>query len=797
MDLEQRLKQLSGYHDFQGVVEALEQGITATADATAKAALHLRLGRVLRGRFLQGVRALKHFQDAYKLNPAQVDALSEARGIYWDLGKLNMVQKLLELELKALPESPARSALYRELGDVLCDVGDYERATESYARALQSSDGRPGDIPALLEDVQVGQAEYPARVESVVEAARSADTPTEKASLLLRASRLARRFDPQAVEGILAEAYAADPSDRRVAATYEGLLVEAGRTDAILATQRAALAATADAEERAGSAYAFGSRWALRHQNVELGAELIEEALRLDPTREEAFTFLRDVVGSKGGNWEKLVALGEELADRSALGARVAHLLAQAGLIAWKERGDLIRAKKSFERLAVVAPEHPALLAFEAQIGQSLRGAVPAPAAEAREAEPEPAPRGKKSKRPKGEARSEPAPERTVSEAPAPEPMTMPAPAAAVSDAPTPPPPAPVAAPEPEPEPAPPPVQAAPPAPAAPPAQAAPAKREDAALVADLREKLAQQSAAKRHHEYVKTLIALGDALADPTERVEAYLQAAELYATKFANQAEAARAYEKALELDPSEQRAIAYLRDAYEKRRDWEKLIALMVREAEGQPDGHERAVKFKQVALLATEKVKKPEVCIELWAVVLQNEADDVDALNALAGLYERAREYEKLADVLAKLAELTYETPQKIELLNKLGQVAGDRLKDDERAVDAYRLLITLDPNDRRAQEQLKKRYVTLGRWDDLEVFYAESGKWDEFIRVLESNESRATDDAQRIGMLMKIAELWLTQKGKVDRAARAYEKVLSFDAQNLAAAERLIPLYQQA
>jgi tetratricopeptide (TPR) repeat protein len=765
MDLEQRLKQLSGLHDWHGVVEAIEQGIAATADATGKATLHLRLGRVLRNRFLQGVRALKHFQDAYKLNPAQVEALSEARGIYWDLGKLNMVQKLLELELKAAPESPAKTALYRELGDVLCDLGDYERATESYARALQSSDGSPGDIPELLEDVQVGPPQFPARVESIVAAARASRDASEKAALLLRASRLARRFDPEAVESILAQAYAADPSDRRVAATYEGLLVDAGRTDAILATQRAALSQTGDTAEKAGSAYAFGSRWALRHQNLELGAELVEEALRLDPTRDEAFTFLRDVLGAKGGDWDKLIALAEELADRSALGGRGAYLLAQAGLIAWKERGDLIRAKKSFERLALLAPEHPALLAFEAQIGQSLKGA-PAPEVREREPEPEPTTRSKRSKRPpKGEAKSDPAPERAPVEAP-------PEVAVAVEEAPAPP-------------------------PAPPPVAAAPAKQVDEALVAELREKLAQQAAAKRHHEYVKTLLALGDALGDPIERIEAYLQAAELYATKFANQAEAARAYEKVLDLDPTEGRAISYLRDAYEKRRDWEKLIALIVREAEGLPDGPERAAKYKQVALLATEKVKKPEVCIELWAVVLQNDAEDVDALNALAGLYERAREYEKLADVLAKLAELTYDTPAKIELLNKLGQVAGDRLKDDERAVEAYRTLITLSPDDRRAQEQLKKRYVTLGRWDDLEVFYAESGKWDEFIRVLESNESRATDDAQRIGMLMKIAELWLTQKGKVDRAARAYEKVLSIDPQNLAAAERLIPLYQSA
>ena len=53
-----------------------------------------------------GVKALKHFQDAYKQNPALVEALAEARAVYWDLGKLNMVQKLLELQLKAAPESP-------------------------------------------------------------------------------------------------------------------------------------------------------------------------------------------------------------------------------------------------------------------------------------------------------------------------------------------------------------------------------------------------------------------------------------------------------------------------------------------------------------------------------------------------------------------------------------------------------------------------------------------------------------------------------------------------------------------
>ncbi len=60
---------------------------------------------------------------------------------------------------------------------------------------------------------------------------------------------------------------------------------------------------------------------------------------------------MRDVYGTKGGDWDRLVTLAEELGDRSALGEGSAYLLAQAGLITWKERHDLIKARRSFVQL--------------------------------------------------------------------------------------------------------------------------------------------------------------------------------------------------------------------------------------------------------------------------------------------------------------------------------------------------------------------------------------------------------------------------------------------------------------
>src|SRR5262249_4683903 len=86
---------------------------------------------------------------------------------------------------------------------------------------------------------------------------------------------------------------------------------------------------------------------------------------------------------------------------------------------------------------------------------------------------------------------------------------------------------------------------------------------------------------------------------------------------------------------------------------------------------------------------------------------------------------------------------------------------------------------------------------LGRWDDLEVFYAETGKWDEFIRVLEQQEAKETEPTAKIGLLFKIAQLWADKKQKLDRAAKAYEKVLELESANLQAAEALIPIYTQA
>ncbi len=766
MDLQERLSYLEINRDWRSLVDELEKAIAAADGAELRASLHLRLGRLYEEKFLAGVKALRHYQDAYKLNPALLESLGAARGIYWDLGKLNMVQKLLELELKSPRSADQSTALLVELGDVLCDSGDYDKATATYAKALAASGGDSVAASARLEDVQVAGDSWQAHVASLL---RAAGESAESATLYLRAARVARRFAPDEVEGLLLKAYSAAPMSRDVAANYESAITERNALDELEPTQAELLSSLPDLKQRGALACAFGARWSSRHQNADVGAGFLEQAVKCDASQEGAFNVLREVYGTKAGDWDRVLGLAEA-ALASDSGAAVSSFYgAQSATIAWRETADLARARASFERLAASCPEHPQVRAFELQIGESVRLVPPSeePVGASEDVDDE------------GLVEMVSLDDVSIGDVAAPAESGLVVPQEAAEVAPADAPPVEIAK-EPAPLPAPEPVAV------------------DQAKIDELRAAAEKQEAAKRFNEYAKTVLQLAALVPDVAEKVALYTKAAELYVSKFANPGEAVKAYEAVLALDSDNAAAVDFLRPMYEKRRDWEKLLVLQRRDAAALPAGAARGAKLLETAKLATERIRNnPEVCIELWQEVLANDASNVDALGALGQLYERSKDFERLAEVLEKQSEVTYDDQARIQILNKLGTIYSERLSNEDGAVTAWRTLLTLDPNDRRAQEALKKKYLALGRWDDLEVFYAESGKWDEFIRVLEQQEAKETAGDAKLGMLFKIAELWADKKQKSDRAAKAYEKVLELDADNLRAAEALVPIYTAA
>src|SRR5690606_11553601 len=209
---------------------------------------------------------------------------------------------------------------------------------------------------------------------------------------------------------------------------------------------------------------------------------------------------------------------------------------------------------------------------------------------------------------------------------------------------------------------------------------------------------------------------------------------------------------------------------------RRDWEKMIHVQRLELALMDDAAARQEALLEVARTAGQKIKKPALSIELWSAVLEGDPNNVEALENLESMQEREKDWTALAGTLEKLIALQDDAGKKSQALVKLGLLYSDKIEDNAAAIRTWESLYELEPDNRRAQDALKKLYLSEGNMDALEEFYAKQEKWGEFIRVLEREADSAEDDV-RTRLTLKIAELYKTRVGKSDRAIRALEKGL--------------------
>ena len=737
MDLQDRLKQLENVRDWQGLVEELEKGIQSQSANEAKASFHLRLGQVLEQKFLAGVKALKHFQDAYKLNPALAESLEAARAVYWALGKLNMVQKLLELELRTHKDGPqatraAPRARRRALRSRRLRQGD------EHVRACARDERRPERRCARVPRGRAGRERLVADARRAARCSAAQRRERRRRAEPPAPARGAHRASLRAGRGARGCSSAPTPPTRaskQAAALFEGSMGEAGKLDELEQVQSKLLAGRGATRSRARS-----SRSRLRHA---LGLASPERRHGREVPRggDQARSRERGRVPLPA---RRLRAKGRRLGSRP-------HARRRGGHARRRERQrDVPPRAGGHDRVASARQPDPRAHGLRAP--QPDRAASTRCSARSRRRSASALERAARRRQHPADGATPPA-AATPQTAPPPQDVDAarrrpiadrsraavdaPPPASRASAAPPPRPSTSVARrrrPRPAPAPAP---RAA--APTAPP----PATRQDRRAPRARRQAGGEQALQRVRQDAPP---ARDDASPTPTEKVELYTKAAELYTGKFANQAEAVKAYEAVLAIDPeNRERDRLPAPDVREASRLGE---APRSRAARGRAllDGDERA---REVPRDREARHRARQEARGLHRALARGRSRTIRrtprrSARSAASTSARRTSTARRASSRSRSRSRTTRA-EGCRSSRKLGTLYGDRLNNDEGAVDAWRALLAIDPNDRKAQEALKKKYLALGRWDDLEVFYAESGKWDEFIRVLEQQEAKETDD----------------------------------------------------
>jgi tetratricopeptide (TPR) repeat protein len=129
----------------------------------------------------------------------------------------------------------------------------------------------------------------------------------------------------------------------------------------------------------------------------------------------------------------------------------------------------------------------------------------------------------------------------------------------------------------------------------------------------------------KRWPDLIKVLTEKAERTEGASNKVAIFLQIAKLYLERFSHQAEAIKAFERVLDLDPHNQEAINHLLVVYEKRRDREKLNKLKEAEVERTHPTERAANKTPADAVQRLGLVSSAETSDARWCTECEHAYD----------------------------------------------------------------------------------------------------------------------------------------------------------------------------
>lgn len=751
------------------------------------------------------------------LDEETVQLVNQAREELDARAEYRVVAELLEI-LARVSQDPDRAAdLLKELGRIYREeLLDDERAKDAFARALTL---RPGDdqIQSAIEQLEQTAAKWNEFAARFIEEASAADEPL-KGSLLVSAASLIWKYNKEErdeeVDALFRQALEVSERDPRAARLYEQVLRSRQEWKELAEVLLDAAEHARDKDEKVRLFVRAARVLATRLNDPDRAAACYERALELAPGHGEAMAYLVERF-TEQEDWDRLVAIYEDARSARTRPEDEAGVLLQLGMVHWRFRQKPEDAEPHFARLRKIDPAHPGMLDFYREYlagqdearwvtiltdaqrvasteEQKLQLAIElAKVAEASSTEraidawkavlridpshPE-APEALKTlyektekwnalvELLKGEAGRVPAdqPQRKAAllrhlipiyrDKLGLDVMVINTWNAILQLEPN----------------------------------------DDDALVA-----LAEAyESTGRWNDLIGVLTRKAEASEDPAEKVSLYSRVAGLWIERFANYNQATDPLEKVIAIEPDNVEALAQLEEIYRKRRAWANLFEVLTKRAELAEEPSARLALEIELAKLAGERLHRHADAIALWKGVLAADSSNEEAVNALEKLAEREKDWPTLAEVLERRVGEEGDPKAQIKILQKLGVIYGEHMKEVVRAASAWKRILDIDPKNGRALRTLRETFLASQDWEGLEALYAEAGDWEGLVDVLGNAADRASDPHIKCELSFRAAEIYEQRLEQPHRAFRSYERVLTVDPQNERAARALIPLYER-
>jgi tetratricopeptide (TPR) repeat protein len=267
-------------------------------------------------------------------------------------------------------------------------------------------------------------------------------------------------------------------------------------------------------------------------------------------------------------------------------------------------------------------------------------------------------------------------------------------------------------------------------------------------------------------------------------ERIAKLTRLGRLYEAEANLEEAAAEVYREALSLQPDHAPALRALGRLYGRRENWRGLAELYELEIEHM-DGEESVWRRHfQLAEIYHDRLDRPQEALAHYQSVLDEKTHYLPALKASAAILGELGRWDDLADLFLASVDTAPTARQKLYLLDKVAEVAEEKLQNLDVAIGAWQEILNLEPEHPRA-------YASLGR------LYAQAHRWHDLVELNLAEIELVEDDEEIAVLYQRSAEIAERHLGDLARAEAFYAKSLDHVPDFLPALEGLGRIYMQS
>jgi len=277
------------------------------------------------------------------------------------------------------------------------------------------------------------------------------------------------------------------------------------------------------------------------------------------------------------------------------------------------------------------------------------------------------------------------------------------------------------------------------------------------------------------------TLGELAQVTSDFKKQIEYYLSLGDTQYRKLGNGEKAQAAYRQVLELDPTEEKAVAALQTLYTESGQWENLIGVLQIRASLHP---EEDAELKLISGDLYEKqLTLPLKAAELYEELVTYDPTQSEAFSRLERIYTEHEKWDKLAETNERMLSSAASAEMRLDILRKLALLNETVIENEDAAADFYQQILDLSPEDRDAVASLEKLYESREKFDDL-------------VLVLRRRVGLADTTGEKVACLDKAATIYAEKLSDTTSAIMAYREILELDPGHVETMLRLQDLFTQ-